>query len=523
MVRIEVKEMKNLIKVMFSRVFIIAILLLFQVAVLIGVSLFLSEYFLYFHIFFILISVCIVLYIVNKNDEPSFKIPWIILILVFPIFGGLIYVLFGDNKMGKKFSNIAKKVSKKVIEEYEEEYKQNEESRRKLWEEDKVMYRQAQYICQETHMPVYQNTTTTFLETGEIYFQRLVEELKKAKHFIFLEFFILTEGKMLNTIIEILKQKVKDGLDVRVMYDDIGSIYVLRKDYPTYLESLGIKCVVFNKFSPILSIGHNNRDHRKIVVIDGYVGFTGGINLADEYINEITVHGHWKDTGIILKGEAVKNLTLMFLESWNYYRREDSDFKKYMPYEYYPEEFESDGFVQPYGDTPLDKEAVGENVYFNIIQQATDYVYITTPYLIIDYTMMTALTNAAKRGVDVKIITPHIPDKWFVYVLTQSYYLTLIKEGVKIYEYIPGFIHAKGFVCDDKVGVVGSINLDYRSLWHHFECGVWMYRTKAISQMKKDYEKTLEKSKKVTQEDCKKIPIKNRIARAILKFLAPLM
>lgn len=515
--------LKRFSKLVFSRIFIVGVLILLQVCIVVGIVITLSDYYIYFHIFFALIGLIAMFYIINKNDEPSFKLSWALLILSFPIFGGLFYLIAGDNKMRKKMYRIAKNVSKEVVKEYQNAYQQNETIKQKLLKEDKTMYRQSNYISAVTNMPIHQNTSTEFLPLGEVFYERLIEKLENAKHFIFLEFFILTEGKMLNTIVEILAKKVKEGVDVRVMYDDLGSIWVLRNDYNAYLESLGIKCVIFNKFVPILSVGHNNRDHRKIVVIDGYIGFTGGINLADEYINEISKYGHWKDTGILLIGEAVKNLTLMFLELWNYYRPEDKDLTKYMPHVYHKEQFQTDGFVQPYGDSPLDTESVGENVYLNIINQARDYVYITTPYLIIDYTMITALENAAKRGVDVRIIIPHIPDKWFVYVLTQSYYQTLIQAGVKIYEYTPGFIHAKGFVCDDTVGVIGTINLDYRSFCHHFECGVWLYHTSSILQIKKDFLETLEKSREVTIEYCKNIPLKNKLARIILKAFAPLM
>lgn len=515
--------LKNVLKMIFNRIFIVGILILLQIVILVGIATNLSNYVIYFHLFFIILGILIMLYLMNQNTEPAFKLSWALLILTFPIFGGLFYLIAGDNKLRKKKLKEAKNVSQEVLKEYEVEYQQNETVKGNLLKQDKTMYHQSCYIWRATGMPVQENTKTEFLPIGEVFFEKLIEKLEKAKHFIFMEFFILTEGKMLNTIVEILARKATEGLDVRIMYDDLGSIFVLRDGYDKYLESLGIKCVIFNKFVPILSIGHNNRDHRKIVVIDGYIGFTGGINLADEYINEIEKYGHWKDTAILLEGEAVKNLTLMFLESWNYSRKEDKDLTKYMPKQYHKETFESDGFVQPYGDSPLDKENVGENVYLNIINQANDYIYITTPYLIIDYTMITALQNAAKRGVEVCVITPHIPDKWIVYIVTQSYYESLIQAGVKIYEYTPGFIHAKGFVCDDKVGVVGSINLDYRSFWYHFECGVWLYQTKSIMEMKKDYTKTLEKCIQVTQEYCDKIPLKNKIARIFVKAFAPLM
>ena len=517
-------RMKSILKVVFSRMFFVGLLILLQVVFLVFIAIKLNNYFIYVHIASILISILIMFSIINTNKEPSFKLLWAMLILTFPLAGILLFLVIGDNKTKKKFVKIANRLSKEVSHIYTEKQHHYLQIQSQLEKEDKVMYGQSRYITSVTNMPVYQNTNTEFLPTGEKYFERLVEELKKAKHFIFLEFFILTEGKMLDTVIEILTQKVKEGVDVRLMYDDLGSIYVLRDGYDKYLRSLGIKCTIFNKFAPILSIGHNNRDHRKIVVIDGYIGFTGGINLADEYINVFEKHGHWKDTGIVLTGEAVQNLTLMFLHSWYCFsEEEDQDFTRFLPQVDYENLFVSDGYVQPYSDTPLDQEPVAENIYLNIIEQATDYVYITTPYLIIDYAMLTALSRAAKRGVDVRIITPHIPDKWFVFTLTQSYYTPLVKSGVTIYEYTPGFIHAKGFICDDKVATVGSVNLDYRSFWHHFECGVWLYKSKSVHQMKEDFLETQSKSMVMTKEELKKIPFLNKFVRFFIKFLAPFL
>ena len=514
--------MKNLLKVIFSRMFVVGLLIFLQVIFLAVVAIKLNDYFIYVHIASILISLIIMFYIIDKNKEPSFKILWAMIILTFPIVGILLFFIVGDNKLKKKFVKISKKLSNEVVEilEKDKDYYLNVQNN--LKEKDSLICTQSNYIRNVSKMPLYQNTKTEFLPIGEVFFEKLVDELKKAKHFIFLEFFILTEGKMLNTIVEILAQKVKEGVDVRVMYDDLGSIYVLRNNCDQYLRSLGIQCTIFNKFVPILSIGHNNRDHRKIVVIDGYVGFTGGINLADEYINEYEKYGHWKDTGIMLKGEAVQSLTLMFLQSWYCFSKQDSDFSKFLPNLDYKNLFESDGFVQPYGDTPLDDEPVAENVYLNIINQAVKYVYITTPYLIIDYNFVSALVNAAKRGVDVRIITPHIPDKKIVFALTQSFYNTLISAGVKIYEYTPGFIHAKGFVCDDKVGTVGTVNLDYRSLCHHFECGVWLYGSSSIDSIKQDFLETQSKSLLIDKTYLKNLPLKNRIISFFIKFLAPL-
>lgn len=515
--------MKKLSKLLFSRMVIVGLLIVLQAVILIVAIWKLSEYKIYFQILSILISILAILHIINKDEEPGFKVSWCILILLLPIMGGVLYALFGDNKMSKKFSRKVAGISNKIDQFFEQNYKQKEEVKKNLLMQDKEMFRQSYYISNITKMPLHQGTTSTYFPLGDMMFPSMLENLKKAQHFIFLEFFILHEGVMWNQILEILQEKVKQGVEVRVMFDDMGCVSTLPNNYQKKLESYGIKCVVFNPFIPILSVMHNNRDHRKIMVIDGYLGYTGGINLADEYINKINRFGHWKDSGILLEGEAVRNLTLMFLESWNFYRKEDTDFDQFMPHEYHKEAFPSDGFVQPFGDSPLDFENIAENVYMNMINNAKDYLYINTPYLIPDYTLLTSLKNAAKRGVDVRIATPHIPDKWYVHITTQSYYKSLIKSGVKIYEYTPGFLHAKSMVCDDKVGIIGTINLDYRSLYHHFECGVWLYHTKTIQSMKEDFLSTQKICLPVTQEFCNKIPIHKKIIAELIKILAPLL
>ena len=350
----------------------------------------------------------------------------------------------------------------------------------------------------------------------------ILEELRKAEHFIFLEYFIVQEGEMWNSILEILKEKAAAGLDVRMIYDDLGSVFVLPYRYDRTLESYGIKCEAFNKFVPFFSLVMNNRDHRKILIVDGHTAFTGGINLADEYINRKKKFGYWKDTGILVRGEAAVNLTAMFLTVWNTIRPTDKDFHNLLPHTYHSEAFPEDGFVQPYGDSPLDHETVGENVYLNMISAARKYLYIFTPYLIIDNEVMTALCLAAKRGVDVRIVTPGKPDKLMVFWVTQSYYKQLIQSGVKIYQYLPGFIHAKVFVCDDCYATVGTINLDYRSLYLHFECGVFLCHSKEILKIREDAIETMKQSKEVTAEEVKKkLPI--RLAQVLLRIFAPLL
>jgi cardiolipin synthase len=353
-------------------------------------------------------------------------------------------------------------------------------------------------------------------------FQDMLEELKKAEHFIFMEYFIVEDGKMWGSILEVLEEKARAGLDVRFIYDDLGSVSLLPTGYDKQLEAKGIRCIAFNPFVPLLSLVMNNRDHRKITVIDGHTAFSGGVNLADEYINEKVRFGHWKDTGFMLKGEAVWNYTVMFLRMWNAFRHTDTDYEAFRPQIYHPEAFLSDGFVQPYGDTPLDDEVVAENVYLNILNQARDYVYIFTPYLIIDHEMNTALCLAAKRGVDVRIVTPGIPDKKVIFQLTRSYYPPLLKAGVRIYEYTPGFLHAKSYVCDDETAVVGTINMDYRGLYLHFECGTCFYRNSIVEQVKQDSLATMEKSRELALSDTRQ-GFFGGLFCALLRVFAPML
>ena len=494
-------------------------LLVLQFLLVFSLVWWMSQYAVFFYFLLVLLSLAMVLWVLGKSDNPSYKLAWIIAILILPVFGGVLYLMFGTNSVSHRL----KRRMNQIIEEAAPHLEQNPQVTAELKALDGDVFGQSKYILNTASYPMYQKTTMEYYPLGEAKWIRLLEELEKAEHYIFMEYFILEDGIMWSSVLEILEQKAAEGLDVRVMYDDVGSLNTLPTHYDRQLEAKGIKAVVFNPFRAYLSVKLNNRDHRKIVVIDGHTGFTGGINLADEYINAYEKHGHWKDTAVMLKGEAVWNLTLMFLQLWNFSRPTDADYSCYMPHVYHPEEFESDGFVQPYGSTPLDPEPVGENVYMNIINKAEKYVYIATPYLIVDHELITALSLAAKSGVDVRIITPHIPDKWYVHLLTQSYYKELLLAGVKIYEYTPGFIHAKMFVSDDKVATVGTINMDYRSLYLHFECGVFMYRNRIVAEVYDDCIKTMEKSEQITLQKTKEISVIKRIVRSILRIFAPLM
>ncbi|MGL6186953.1 MAG: cardiolipin synthase [Clostridium chrysemydis] len=511
--------MRKILEFLFSRMVIVGILLLFQLTILTFAIWKLTEAFVYLYVFFFIISILVVIYILSRRDNPSYKLAWTIPVLLFPLFGGFFYLIFGGKKMNKKYKEKVKKVydeSKRVV-------SQDADIIDEIEKINKNVANQARYTSNFAMSPIYKNTQTEFLSPGEDFFERLVEELKKAKKYIFMEYFIVHEGKMWNTILHILEEKVKEGVDVRFIYDDMGCLTTLPYKYNETLIKKGIKCQVFNPFVPFLSLILNNRDHRKITVIDGHTAFTGGINLADEYINEIVRFGHWKDSSIMIKGDAVWNLTVMFLQAWSFNSKEDIDYNYYKNIYDERENVTSDGYVQPYADSPLDDEIVGENVYLNIINKASDYVYIETPYLIIDNELVTALTLASKNGVDVRIVTPHIEDKWYAHIVTRAYYAQLIEAGVKVYEYTPGFIHSKVVVADDEIATVGTINFDYRSLYLHFECGVWLYKTESINSIKKDFLDILDKSEQVSLYDCKHVCWYNRVLTAILRVFAPLM
>jgi cardiolipin synthase len=510
-------SMKKILSAIFSRLVVTGILIVLQVLFLVWLLIGFADKFSIIYGIFELIGVIMFFVLVSEYEDPAFKLPWLTLILLFVPLGGIIYLLFsrphftkGMKKEGYAVYGNLKKVEhgNAVCEELK----------------DPDMKSQSSYIYNVTDLSVHGNTSVRFEPLGEDFWKDLLIDLKNAKHFIFMEYFIIQEGTMWNAILEVLKEKVKEGVDVRLMYDDIGCIKLLPSDYDKTLASYGIKTKVFNRFSPAVSIFHNNRDHRKITVIDGYIGYTGGVNLADEYINAVEVHGHWKDTAVRLEGEGTENLTKLFMTTWEYTNELSDELTPYMPYVYHPGPFAGDGgYTQVYGDSPYDHENVGEEVYMNIINQAHDYVWIETPYLIISYELMNAMCLAAKRGVDVRIITPHIADKWFVHIVTQAHYGPLVEAGVKIYEYTPGFIHSKLFVSDDRVAVVGTINLDYRSLVHHLEDGCWMCGTPAIKAIHDDYVKTLSVSTQETLEDIRKVPFFTRAVRSVIRFFAPLM
>jgi cardiolipin synthase len=511
--------LKKVLKVLFSRIATMALLLTIQIAVLIWLILKLRSSFLFLYSLFGILSLIVVFFITSQRSNPSHKLAWVIPIMVFPVFGALLYIILRTNGTSRRFRKSINSIYEKMLPLMQQEKRIMEE----IESEDRCAADQARYILNSSGFPIYKNTETEYFPSGEEFFVSLIEELNKAEKFIFIEIFIIREGLMWNTVLSILEKKAGQGLDIRVMYDDAGCMGTLPKKYNEKLRAKGIKCYAFNPFTPMLDIRMNHRDHRKIIVIDGHTAFTGGINLADEYINAYERCGYWKDAAIFVRGEAVWSMTLMFLHLWEYISGTREEYLKFKPSDPDHEDLVSDGYVQPFGDNPLDNEPVGEYTYINMIGRAKKYVYIYTPYLVLDNEMTTILILAAKSGVDVRIVTPHIPDKWYVFMVTQSYYDILIEAGVKIYEYNPGFLHSKAFVCDDVMGIVGSINLDYRSLYFHFECGVWLYKTKSVKQIKDDFDATFEHCRQITLDECKNVKLLKRIIRGFFRLFAPLM
>ena len=452
----------------------------------------------------------------NANLNPSYKIAWIIVILALPIVGGLLYLFFGNRRIPKNLRNEALISYQKTT----RLFSQDEKILKEYLKKDPHICSQFHYLWRNSAYPTYKNTQVTYYGLGEEMFAAMMDDIRKARKFIFLEFFIISKGKMWDELLVLLKEKLAEGIDIRISYDDVGSIRTLPARYDKVLKKQGLNVKVFNPVRPVLAIKMNNRDHRKILVVDGKIAYTGGINLADEYINEDDRFGHWKDGGVRMTGDAVFSFTVMFLQMFEGGLGNISELEKY---KYDFKDKYDDGVICPFADSPTDDEVVGESVHLNIINHALNYVYISSPYLILDQEMTIALTLAAKRGVDVRIILPYIPDKWYAYTVTRANYYRLVKEGVKIYEYKPGFMHAKIVLADDKVACLGTINLDYRSYYLHYECGVLMYKNACLKDIKKDYDETIERCILITKEDLESESPLIRVFRAILNTLAPML
>lgn len=494
----------------------VIILLLLQIAFLTCIFLSENEISELLDIIIHVLACLIAIYVISKKDKGANKATWIFLLLLFPVFGCLMYMFYNFQASTRGF--------RKEIDMIEREnrylYNLGENAFELAINTMPEHISQILYLHEFVGFPIFDSTQVSYLSPGEKFMPILLEELQKAKKYIFMEYFIVEEGVMWNSILTILKEKASQGVEVRVIYDDIGCFLTLPKDYSKQLEEYGIKCSVFNPFRPVLSVVQNNRNHQKITSIDGNVAFTGGLNLADEYINCYKKHGYWKDSAIMVKGSAAWSLTLIFLEMWEICNKKEN------VEVFFPQKrmnlMDTCGFVQPYSDSPMDEENVGEHVYLQILNNAKKYVYITTPYLIVDDSMVSALCLAAKSGVDIRIITPHIWDKTLVHLTTRSYYRELIRNGVRIYEFMEGFIHSKTFVSDDDTATVGTMNLDFRSLYLHFECGVLIYRNQAVFDIKEDFLHTLEQCQEIPLEECQG-NLFTRLFQDFLRIFAPLM
>ena len=497
--------------------FIIAILLiLLETVAVVTITILCAVYIPYFYLALYATQIFCVLKIINSQENPDYKIPWLLLVLVVPIAGFMIYFMFYDRKLSRKQVRRTEKIMSQQIHTKDEGTLEN------LEKEDRQAYLQANLLCKLSSTHIYQNTNAEYYDMGEKLFAGMLEDLKKAEKFIFLEYFIIEEGIFWNSILEILKEKAANGVEVRVLYDDIGCMCTLPGDYYKTLRNYGIKAVCFSRLKGQADNEFNNRSHRKIMVIDGKVGYTGGVNIADEYINEKVLFGLWKDVGIRLEGEAVAQLTSIFLA--DYELNVKTPVVDFAPYFYNGVSVENNGYIIPFGDGPgpMFKHRVAKTMIMNMLNQAQHYVYMMSPYLIIDNELCQAIENAAMRGIDVRIITPHIPDKKIVFVMTRSYYKRLMDAGVKIFEFEPGFVHAKVYISDDKYAIVGTINLDYRSLVHHFENGVWFYKHEVLSQIKEDMEGTKKQSLEMTEELMENTVLQ-RFIRALVRALSPML
>ena len=508
---------KGIIHAVFSRFGLMLCLLLLHILVLLGIFQRFEEFLPHIWGGALLLIFLMVIYLLNNKMNPTAKITWLIVIMLLPMFGVLLF-LYTQSDLGHR---ALKGRIHRIITDTRERIPQSEEALERLSGENPGAAALAHYMQRSGCHPVYENTSVTYFPLGEAKFEEMLRQLEAAEHFIFLEYFIVDEGIMWGRILEILAQKASEGVDVRVMYDGTCEFALLPRDYPKRLKALGIRCKVFAPVSPFVSTCYNYRDHRKILVIDGHTAFNGGVNLADEYINQKEKFGHWKDTAVMLKGEAVKSFTLMFLQMWGIHEKEDESLR----FLAYPSHSPAGtkGYVIPYGDCPLDDDKLGERVYMDILNRSLSCVHIMTPYLILDGEMETALKFAAERGVEVVLLLPGIPDKAVPYALAKTHYASLLRSGVKIYEYTPGFVHAKVCVSDSAEAVVGTINLDYRSLYHHFECATYLYQTACISEIEADFQATLAKCRQVTMDTVRREKWTVKVTGRLMKAVAPLL
>lgn len=513
--------MRRILKFLMSRSFFFGVMILLQIALFVALMVTFSRVGGVAYLLITIVVVMVMMAVLERtNTNPAYRIMWLLIVVTMPMSGALFYLLWGSHgikpKKAEDFLRIEHRVSKIM--------RQDEAVTRAFCSQYPEYLPHMEYLARNAAAPLYQSTQVEYYPFGQDFFPRFLEKLKAARHYIFMEYFIVQDGEMWGRTLEILRQKAKEGVDVRVLYDGFGCLFTLPPNYAETLRAQGIQCFAV---SPFRFSWHpsdykllNHRDHRKITVIDGEVGFTGGMNFADEYINRKKRFGVWKDTGFMLQGPAVFSLTVTFLKMWDYVAETRTQYLDYLPESAYPA---SEGFVQPYCDSPLDSENVAENAYFNVLRHAQHYVYLMTPYLILDNEMTTELCLSAKSGVDVRIITPGIPDKPYVYYVTQSYYPELLRAGVRIYEYTPGFVHAKMFVSDGKLAIVGSANTDYRSLYLHYENCCQFFGGQIVNRVKEDFEATMAVCHEVTAEDIRRVPLYKWLAQMFLRLFAPLM
>ncbi len=514
---------KGLLRLLFSRFFVFGILLVLQIALLVMVYLQFREKLPVLLNLQWVFSFVMIIFLFNSNMDSSAKLTWMLIISVLS-FAGAAMLLWTQLNVGHRMET---EFVKKQIDKTRTALSQPQNVIKEIEHDGSGTDDISKYLNHTGCFPIYDKTQVTYFPLGEKKFEAMLRELEKAEKYIFMEYFIVEEGYMWGRILDVLTRKVEQGVEVRVMYDGMCEMSTLPADYYKLLRAKGIHAQAFSPIVPIVSSHYNYRDHRKILVIDGKVAFNGGVNLADEYINRIVRFGHWKDTAVMLKGPAARSFALMFLQMWNMKPETkdadaEADYEKWLSLPTH-EEDDAKGYVMPYCDCPLDEYKAGEAVYMDMLNRATDYVHIMSPYLILDGELETALCFAAQRGVDVKLILPGIPDKKVAYSLAKTHYLALHKAGVKIYEYTPGFVHAKVFVSDDIKAVVGTINLDYRSLYHHFECATYMYKTDCIADIEKDFQETLTKCRTVTSESIKKEKLSYKLIGGLAKMISPLM
>ena len=510
---------KGILRIIFSRFLIIALLLLLQIAIIAMVLIFFARNLHFFYAIYAVFAIVMVLYLFNCNMDSSAKLTWMFIIALLPIAGALFLAYTNSNIGHRKLKEFTLRSVSETMDELPQDRAVIDESKSK----DPQIPMIHSYVNHCGCFPIYKDNDVTYYPIGEQMFEAMLEELEKAKEFIFMEYFIVDEGYMTGRLLDVLIRKAKEGVDVRFMYDGMCEISTLPHNYCALLEKNGISAKRYAPLAPFVSTHYNYRDHRKIMSIDGKVAFTGGINLADEYINHIVRFGHWKDVGIRVKGTAAQSFTLMFLQMWNI-REQDRDYSAaHKGVDPAPGAAKAtEGYIMPFCDNPLDSEKVAEGVYMSLLDDAVDYIYIMTPYMILDDELKTSLRNAAMRGADVKLILPGISDSKPAQALARTHYKSLMSAGVKIYEYTPGLVHAKVCISDDTKAVVGTINFDYRSLYHHFECGALLFDAPCIADIKRDFEDTLSKSEEMDLQKLRSHKA-SLLAGVLLKPFAPLM